>query len=185
MSVWQFNWVDYVLSAIVLWSTITGFFKGILRTVFGLAGIVAGILLASWNYSTVADMLSRWITPKSTAQVIAFLGIALAMMVIFPIMGKSLRRMAEKAGLGGTDQLLGGAFGFAKGALIGIVLLMAMSAFAPDLDWVSDSQLTPYFLAGAHAVSFVVPNDLKMRITNGAIRLNQHSPVWTNRPLSD
>jgi membrane protein required for colicin V production len=93
-------------------------------------------------------------------------------------MGNVLRKTARTVGLGLMDELLGAAFGFVRGALAGVALLMGITAFLPQTDWVTQSKLTPYFLAGAHAVSFVVPTDLKIRIANGAQRLKHDESDW-------
>jgi membrane protein required for colicin V production len=74
---------------------------------------------------------------------------------------------------------MGGAgFGLARGGLLGVAILMAAAAFVPQSTWVRNSQLAPYFLAGAHAVSFVVPHDLRKQIQNGASELKHKAPDW-------
>jgi membrane protein required for colicin V production len=169
---------DCFLIAILAYSTIMAFVRGIILELFSLGGLIAGILLAAWNYHHIALLLSRLVTTPATAQIVAFLFIALGVMVLSTLLGKALNRTAHAIGLGFFDRLLGAAFGFVRGCLLGVAILMAAAAFLPQSQWIANSQLSPYFLAGAHAVSFVVPHDLRLRIMDGAAQLKHDAPDW-------
>jgi membrane protein required for colicin V production len=172
------NLFDCFLIAILVYSTIVAFLRGIILELFSLGGLIAGIVLAAWNYRHVALLLARFITKPATAQIVAFLLIVICVMVLCTLLGKVLNRTAQAIGLGFFDRLLGVVFGFARGCLLGVAILMAGAAFLPRSQWIANSQLTPYFLAGAHAVSFVVPHDLRQQILNGAAQLKHEAPDW-------
>src|ERR1700733_12011662 len=172
------NLFDCFLIAVLVYSTIVAFIRGIILELFSLGGLIAGILLAAWNYHHVALLLGRFITSLATAQIVAFLLIILCVMVLCTLLGKALNRTAHVIGLGFFDRVLGAAFGFARGCLLGVAILMAAAAFLPRSQWIANSQLTPYFLAGAHAVSFVVPHDLRQQILDGAAHLKHVAPDW-------
>jgi membrane protein required for colicin V production len=173
---------DWFLLAMLAYSTIMAFVRGIILELFSLGGLIAGILAASWNYNHVAAFLERLITTPATAQIVAFLFIVIVVMVLSTLLGRALNRTAHAIGLGFFDRLLGAVFGFARGCLFGVAILMAVAAFRPHSAWVENSRLTPYFLAGAHAVSFVVPHDLQQQILNGAQQLKHNAPDWI-KPL--
>ena len=172
------NLFDWFLIALLVYSTVAAFVRGILLELFSLGGLVAGILLAAWNYPTLAALLSRIITTASVADVTAFLLIAFGVMIVAALIGRTLHRTADAIGLGFFDRLLGAGFGFARGCLLGVAILMAAAAFLPKTDWVENSHLAPYFLAGVHAVSFVVPHDLQQLILDGAAQLKHNAPDW-------
>jgi membrane protein required for colicin V production len=172
------NLFDWFLIVILAWSTVLAFVRGLLLELFSLGGLIAGILLASWNYHRFAPLLSRLITNPSTADVVAFLLIAIGIMVLCTIAGKVLNSTANAIGLGFFNRLLGAVFGFARGCLIGVAIMMAAAAFLPPAPWITNSHLAPYFLAGAHAVSFVVPHDLQQLILDGAKELKHNAPDW-------
>jgi membrane protein required for colicin V production len=172
------NLFDWFLVAVLGYSTILAFVRGLLLELFSLGGLIAGILLASWNYHSVAPLLGRLITTPATANILAFLLIAIGVMVLCAIVGKLLHHTADAIGLGFFNRLLGAVFGFARGCLIGVAIMMAAAAFLPQTPWISNSQLAPYFLAGAHAVSFVVPHDLQQLILDGARQLKHNAPDW-------
>jgi membrane protein required for colicin V production len=174
------NLFDWILIVLLAYSTIMAFVRGIILELFSLGGLIAGILLASWNYKHVADLLSRLITTPATAQIVAFLLIVVGIMVLSTLLGKALNRTAHAIGLGFFDRLLGAVFGLARGCLLGVALLMAIAAFQPHSTWIENSRLSSYFLAGAHAVSFVVPHDLQQQILNGAQQIKHTAPDWIN-----
>lgn len=174
--------LDWVLIALLAYSTIRALLRGFLLELFSLAGLIAGILLASWNYKIVAASLSRWIAPLSTAEFAAFLLIALGVLILCSITGRLLRSSVSAIGLSLVDRLLGAVFGFGRGCLLCVALMMILAAFRPYSVWSAKSQLAPYFLAGAHGVSFVVPYELEQRIINGAIQLKHNAPGWIKQP---
>lgn len=172
------NLFDWFLIAILAYSTVMAFLRGIILELFSLGGLIAGILLASWNYNQVAQFLERLITTPATARIVAFLLIAFGVMVLSALLGKALNRTAHAIGLGFFDRLLGAVFGCLRGCLFGVAILMAIAAFRPHSAWVENSHLSPYFLAGVHAVSFVVPHDLQQQLLNGAQQLKHNAPDW-------
>ncbi len=173
------NALDWTLVAILVYSTVRAFFRGIIRELLALLGVIAAILLASWNYQKLAIQLGRVFTARaSITQSMAFLLILGVALVLSAVLGKALHGTAHAIGLGLPDRILGAAFGFARGSLVGVAILMAAAAFLPRSDWVAHSEMSPYFLRGAHAVSFVVPHDLRQQILDGAVRLKHNAPDW-------
>jgi membrane protein required for colicin V production len=173
---------DWFLIAVLAYSTIMAFMRGIILESFSLGGLIAGILLASWNYNHVAVYLQRLISTPGTAQIVAFLLIVIGVMILSTLLGRALNRTAHAIGLGFFDRLLGAGFGLARGCLFGVAILMAVTAFRPHSAWAENSRLTPYFLAGVHAVSFVVPHDLQQKVLYGAEQLKHNAPDWI-KPL--
>jgi membrane protein required for colicin V production len=176
------NLFDCFLIAMLAYSTIVAFLRGIILELFSVAGLIAGILLASWYYKHIAIILGHVITTPATAEIAAFLLIIIGVMLLSTLLGKALNRTAHAIGLGFFDRLLGAVFGFARGCLFGVAILMAIAAFLPHSAWIASSRLSSYFLAGAHAVSFVVPHDLQQQILNGAQQLKHNAPDWI-KPL--
>ena len=167
---------DWFLAAIVLVSTIAAFMRGIIKVLFSLVGLVAGIVLASWNYLALAERLHNYLSSFAAAEVVAFVAVLVVVTVVFSLAARLVRKGVSMVGLGFLDRLLGGAFGLARGALAGVALMMAVAAFLPDAPWLKASRLAPYFLTGAHAVSFVVPERLKVQIAAGAAHVLEQVP---------
>jgi membrane protein required for colicin V production len=174
------NPFDWFLVGVLAYSTIMAFLRGFFRETFSLVGLIAGILLASWYYTFFAVRIGRWL-PWTTAELVSFLLIAVLVMVLCGLLGTLLSKTAKTIGLGFVDRLLGAAFGFVRGCLFGVLVLMAAAAFFPQEQYIRNSQLSGYFLDGAHAVSFVVPTNLQQQIRQGARELQQRAPDWIKR----
>ncbi len=169
---------DWLLLAPLAYSTVQAFLRGFVRELFSLSGLIAGVLLAAWNYTRLASPLQAVISNPAVANVAAFLLIGAGVMVAAAIIGRLIHATAHAVGLGFFNRLGGAAFGLLRGYLIGVVILMAISAFLPGTELVKNSRLAPYFLAGAHAVSFVVPQDLERLILDGASQIKHNTPDW-------
>ena len=170
-----FTSFDWFLVVIVALSTFAAFFRGFIKVLFSLGGLVLGLVLASWNYPALALRLTL-LTSVAAQQIAAFLLILVGVMVLFTFVAGLLRRAVSAVGLGFFDRVLGGLFGFGRGVLLGVVCMMAFAGFAPKWEPLKNSQLAPYFLEGAHAVSFIVPEHFQQQVAAGATHLLQKSP---------
>lgn len=174
----SFTAFDWLLILILAWSTVLALVRGLIRELCSLAGLVAGVLLASWYYGPVAAQLERWIPSAAAANMTAFLLIALGVGIAAGLLGRLFRRTASTIGLGFLDRLAGGVFGFVRGCLLATVVLLSIAAFAPSISAVRASRLAPYFLDAAHGISFLVPHDLEAEINGGVSALKHISPYW-------
>jgi membrane protein required for colicin V production len=172
------NALDWLLIVILALSAIQAFFRGLVLELFSLAGLVCGIVLAAWNYSRLAEKIAGVIQNAAVASVVSFLLIAIGVMVIAAILGRVIHASAYAIGLGFFDRLGGAAFGLVRGGMLGVAILMALTAFLPAVSWLKNSHLAPYFLAGSHAVSFVVPHDLEQLILAGGSELKHNAHDW-------
>ena len=181
-SLTSFDWFLLIVATV---STLFAMRRGFVRVLFSLAGLVVGTLLASWNYLSVAARLHRWITSRSAAEAVAFLVILFVVTTAFSVAAGLVRKTVRAVGLGFVDRLLGAGLGVVRGVLLGVGVMMAMAAFNPHSAWIRNSLLAPYFLAGAHAVSFVVPLHLQQQMAEGTRHLVEKTPEilkQTTRP---
>ena len=182
MNVADFNWFDWVLVAIVIFSMVMAFRRGFVRALFGMLGFIGGFLAASQYYTEVGDWFngSKLVMAPSTARVIGFLLIVVAVAAAFEIFGRMVQKALKAIGLTLLDRILGMGFGFARGCLIGIGLLMIPTTFMPQSQMVTTSVLSPYLFAVAHDVSFLVPPSLQRLMLQGAFNLEKNPPHWIN-----
>ena len=68
--------------------------------------------------------------------------------------------------------------------LLGISLLLPITAFLPTAAWVQQSMLAPYFLRAAHAVSFLMPTDLRLKLLDGLEHIRHNTPDWVDTDTS-
>jgi len=172
------NPLDWLLAILLTYSIVRAAMRGFFQEAFALAGLILGFLFACWFYRSVALSLKGLITSTQLAQLVAFLLILAITMVLATLLGKILRRTVSVVGLGFMDRLGGALFGLLRGALLAVALVLAITAFLPTAPWIQTSKLTPYFLRAAHAVSFVMPTDLRLRLLDGLDRAKHTTPDW-------
>ena len=177
------NPLDWLLAALLIYSVVRAILRGFFQEAFSLGGLILGFLFACWFYRILAVDLKGLINSPQIAQLAAFLLILATTMILASVLGKLLQHTASAVGLGFADRLLGAIFGLARGALLGVALLLAVTAFLPTAPWIENSHLAPYFLRAAHAVSFVMPSDLRLRLLDGLNRLKHTTPDWIKHGL--
>ena len=161
------NPLDWLLTALLLYSVVRAALNGFFRSAFHLAGLLLGLPLAFWGYRDLALDLQNLLTVPAFAQLVAFVLILSAVALVASVLGRLFRRGVHTLGLGFADRLGGACFGLVRGLLLGSALLLAITAFLPSAPWVQTSQMAPYFLGGAHALSFSMPSDLRSRLRDG------------------
>jgi membrane protein required for colicin V production len=170
--------VDWVIAAIVVLSVIGAAKNGFFIEAFSLAGVVAGLLIASWNFQRLMPWLQQFVHNPAIAETIGFLAIALAVMIAAGLVGRILHKTAHSIGLGWLDRLVGAAFGFLKGCIVVTLGVIALTAFFPSCGWLNHSRFAPYFLSAAHTSAAVTPEQLGARIRDGVRIIRNTQPDW-------
>lgn len=178
------NGLDVAILLVVTLSALLAAAHGFLLEVFSLAGLVAGFMLASWQYARVAAWFLPHVKSAWTADILGFLIVFLAVVVLAGIIARILRWLMQEAGLRWFDRMLGAGFGALRGALMAAVMLLSMTTFAPDSAWLRGSVLAPYFLVVARAVSWLAPTEVRTRFREGADAITRVRPGQLN-PQAD
>ena len=167
--------VDWIIVAVLAAAVLGGIARGFFRSAFSLAGLVLGLTLAAWNYWRLAAVLKPVVRSMEVADAIAFLVIALLVMVVAAIIGSLLAKAFEKVGLGCLDRLAGGLFGFVEGLVFVLVCILVTVAFFPQTVWLTDAKLPRYFFGALHVSVRVTPSRLSDRVRNELERLEAES----------
>lgn len=170
--------VDWIIVAILLASVIGGLTQGFLRSIFSFGGLILGLILAAWNYHWVAAIFYSVLRAHMVANAVAFLLIALAVMLVAHIAGTLLSKLFHKIGLGCLDRLAGGLFGLFQGALFVTVCILVTIAFFPGAQWLTQSKLPKHFFGACHLSTHVSPSGLAERVRQELKTLETSSPQW-------
>jgi membrane protein required for colicin V production len=157
----QWMFLDYVVAAIILISTVVAFAKGLVREIVSLVALIGGFLLAAFYYPVLGGRLSEFCRTDTIANFVAFLGIFLGCLLIGAVISSVINRFLKAASLQWIDHLLGGVFGLLRGWAIASVLVLGLIAFPIRENPMTRSFLAPYLLAGAQAAVLLVPQSLK------------------------
>jgi membrane protein required for colicin V production len=172
--------VDWIILVVLAAAVLAGLARGFFRSVCSLAGLIAGLALASWNYWRLAALVKPLIHSVAAANAVSFLVIALTVMVIAAILGSMLAKLFEKVGLGCLDRLAGAAFGFAEGIVFVTVCLLVTIAFFPQTVWLTEARLPRYFFGALHVSVQVTPSRLGDRVRKELQTLESESKQIIN-----
>jgi membrane protein required for colicin V production len=128
------NWIDLILLLVAFLFGVRGYYKGLFRETFSLAGLVAGFMIGVRHDEAVASWAGLY---SNTSPFIlmgaAFVAIFLLVYFIFALAGWLLHRAAKVLFLKTINHLGGVAVGLGKGtAVIALILLfLTSSAWIP------------------------------------------------------
>jgi membrane protein required for colicin V production len=159
------TWLDYALLAVVGLSALVGIWRGLVREVFALAGWVAAIAVAMLFAGEVAKLIPSGFATPLVRTVIAFTLLFVVILVTVSIAGLLFTKAARAVGLGLADRTLGGVFGFARGALILLVLALAAGLTAvPKEPFWREAKLAAPLETAAIAVKPYLPPALADKV---------------------
>jgi len=176
--------VDWIIVVVLAAAVLGGIARGFFRSAFSLAGLVLGLALAAWNYWRLAAVLKVMIHSVEVADAIAFIVIALLVMVVAAILGSLLAKIFEKVGLGCLDRLAGGLFGFVEGLVFVLVCILVTVAFFPQTVWLTEARLPRYFFGALHVSIRVTPSRLSDRIRKELQTLESESQQFIHEEKS-
>lgn len=142
--------VDIAILVILCFFLLKGVFRGLLREVCSLLGLVLGGVFAFTFHLPLAQLLQdSFNLPAKLCVWGSFLAIFLSMIVLFAVIGFVLHRFVKLIFLGGFNRLAGAIFGIIQGVvLLSMIVLALNSSVAPDAvkGMVNGSQLAPPFI---------------------------------------
>ena len=124
--------LDMVLVVVVLFCGMLGIYWGFIRQVLAVAGLIAGLVLASRYGGRVADWLSSFITNDTAVQALGFLVVLVAVSATASLLATLLHRFVGLLFLGWLDHLIGGLLGLIQGLLVCTVILLVAAVFPTD-----------------------------------------------------
>ena len=136
------TWPDYAILGIIAISILVGALRGFMKEVFSLVVWAAAFVVAYQYGGDVAALMDNSISLPSARTAMGFTGLFVVVLLLGGLLNYILGRLVESTGLSGTDRLLGGVFGAARGlALVVAVLLVAGFTPIPADPWWQDSQM--------------------------------------------
>ena len=171
MAMW--NWLDWILAAVVVASVIAAMMKGFVRELISLASVVAGLVIAALGYQRAALWFDDLTRSHNVALGLGFLTLFLGTLLVGALVSVLARKLIQKAGLQWFDRFLGGVFGLVRGVVVDCILLMVLVAFAIKTEAVQRSTLAPYVTTGARVIALAMPADLKAEFKAGFDKFKQ------------
>ncbi|WP_419764240.1 MAG: CvpA family protein [Arcobacter sp.] len=179
----EFSTFDMIVVGISVVLGLKGLFKGFIKEVFGLVGIIGGIFIASRMSEVVGDLIKPIIGIQSNAtlSLIGFVATLIGFWILVYILGTVLSKITEMSGLGAVNRLLGFIFGTAKIFLIISVIVYALfqiESFKSTLnEKFSKSLVFPYLVKTG---GFIVKLD-----TSKFMPTKQEEPVVEEKTIKE
>jgi membrane protein required for colicin V production len=165
--------LDWIICALVLFSVITAAIQGFFSEALTMGGLVVGYIVAAWQYHRLAEWFESFLKNPWLAEIVGFLIIFFAILLLFSLAARVARWIMKEAGLSGFDRFLGALLGLLRGGLMVAVILMGMTAFEPASTLLHDSELAPYFLVIGRAAIWLAPTELRARFYQGLDLIHQ------------
>jgi membrane protein required for colicin V production len=157
------NWLDILLGLILFSMAFAGFRRGFARAIVGFVFTIAALVLALWFYGTAGNAVADFVSHRSVANFIGFTMVFAGVSIAGAFLGWLASRMIKSAGLGWLDSILGGGLGLLRGTIVSIGIILGLSAFTrnPPPAAVAQSQIAPYVMGAANALSYLAPKDFR------------------------
>ena len=174
------NWLDIILLILLAAFVVEGVRQGFARLVIGMASTVLGLLLAAWFYGVAAAMLAPYLSSKAVANVGGFLMIFVGIQIAGALLGWGLATVFKWTGLSWLDRMMGALAGAVKTAIVGIVLVMILTAFPmkPVPDSIAHSKAAPYLIEASQILVYLCPRELRDGFTVTYDRVRE---LWSGR----
>jgi membrane protein required for colicin V production len=156
------NTFDIAVVVAVGGLTLLGLFKGMVKQLVALAGVVAGYMAAM----RFCEPASRFLTSfrPGTAKVISFVAIFFACIFCAHIIAWAVGKLFGISGLGFLNRIGGGLVGFFKGWVIVSLVVMILIAFLPANSSIfKGSSAIKYILPVTGVMKNIAPEDVRAR----------------------
>ena len=162
------NPADIIILAVLAISVLFGLWRGFVAEVLSLVCWIAAFWVAWMFCGTVAAWYGQWLQHPAARVIAGYLTCFLGVLIVGALLGWLLRKLIQGSGLSGMDRLLGMLFGFARGVLLVIAIVLVLD-FTPlaGAAWWQHSQLLPGFSQGAGWLSAHLPAEASHYVQNG------------------
>lgn len=143
-----FNWADWVVVAIVGISSLISLARGFVREALSLLVWVVAFVIAFFFSERLAPLLEGVVEVPSLRYLAAFAILFIVTLIVGSLVNYLLAQLIKMTGLSAIDRLLGTFFGFSRGVLLVLLVLIFLPNILPvqQDNWWQKSQLIPRIL---------------------------------------
>lgn len=156
---------DYAVLTIIGLSILLSVMRGLVQEVLALAAWVFSFWLASKYAAAAMPWMPDGLPNDTVRYIAAFLAIFCAVWLVSAIVRITLNQFLKVTGLKPLDRILGAAFGFSRGVLLVLMLVMVagMTSFPRSPDW-RNAMFSPLCEDAALRIKPWLPDGLSGRI---------------------
>ena len=161
------NLLDWAVVLILVVSVVLSIIKGFVRELLGMASLAAAFVVGAWFYRDAASLFKEVVKTENIALFLGFAFVFLGTLLLGALVIWIVQKLIKFAHIQWFDRLLGAAFGFIRGWILGSVVFLVLTSFDLQSERIRGSQLAPYYLPGARIIALATPHDLKTRFMDG------------------
>ena len=175
------NPFDIAIIVLMGYTIIRGIFRGFIREIAGIIGLLAGFYIAYGYYGHLSPLLERWISDPAYRDITAFIIVFCATALLIIGLGMLVRLIVKMLLLGVVDRIFGAVFGAVKGALIVSLLLVVLVNFLPagGADLIARSRLAPAVNAVSGQLVRLIPESARESFYERMLAIRKE---WEQRP---
>jgi membrane protein required for colicin V production len=180
------NTLDIIILIVISLMTFYGVWKGFVKQVMSILGILVGYVVATKYYAQFATVLK--FNDPNIAKIVGFIILFLACVILFTVLALVLNRIFKLPGLGVINSFFGGVIGFFKGfLLVAISVIVLIALLSSENPILSRSITVPYILRGLMAAESAIPRDIKVQYhkkIDGLIKEVSQPPAAATTPAT-
>ena len=170
------NPFDILIIVILGYSLVRGLFRGLVKEVSSIIGVLGGFYAAYTYYMVLAGLLSGLIHDTAYLNILSFLIIFCGVLIIVGVLGVIIKYLLNIAFLGWVDRFGGVVFGVLKGILIVSILFITLTAFLPKgTAFIKNSELAPHVSWISEKMANVISKEMKQDFK---AKLGELKKVW-------
>ena len=170
------NPFDVFIILIMGYSIVRGLFRGLVKEVSSIIGVLGGFYAAYSYYPMVAKLLSGIIDEQSYLNILSFLIVFCGILIIISILGVVIKYLLNVAFLGWVDRICGLGFGLIKGVLIVTVIFIILTTFlSKGAPIIKKSILAPHVIWISERMVALVSDDMKKDFFT---KLDEFKKAW-------
>ncbi len=158
----RMNFFDLCVLILVGFCLVRGGFKGLVREISGIVGVVAGFYGANTYYPQLIPYIDSWISSPQLQKLVCFFILFCLILIAVGIVTILIHKLLKIVFLGWVNRAFGVIFGAAKGILITTVLFILITSFVPNgSNHMAASRTAPYLAQVADALTLFISRNIK------------------------
>ena len=173
------NPFDILIITILAYGLIRGIFRGLVREISSIIGVLGGFYAAYTYYPQLARLISPWISDTAYLNIVSYMSVFSVVVIIVGILAVVIKYLLNIAYLGWVDRVCGALFGLLKGGLVICVVFIVLTAFLPKgAPVIKNATLSPHVSMVSEVMAKVISKEMK---ENFKIKLKEFKKSWQTR----
>ena len=155
------NSIDIIIIVIILFCITRGFFRGFIKEISSIVGILIGFYGAYSYYNILSSYLEIWITNHIYRNLFSFFIIFCVLIITVNLISILIRYFSKIMLIGWIGRLCGMCFGALRGVVIISIFFIVITTFFPKgIKIVAQSWSYPHVINFSKIISTIITKDM-------------------------